>query len=66
MSVQDVPGGTIDSLRIVDSGASMHKIGDIRLQNIVTSRRISSPLMERKEREKKTKIPMKECLVKKE
>uniref|UniRef100_A0A251V086 Uncharacterized protein n=1 Tax=Helianthus annuus TaxID=4232 RepID=A0A251V086_HELAN len=66
MSVQDVPGGTIDSFRIVDSGASMHKIGDIRLQNIVTSRRILLPLMERKEREKKTKIPMKECLVKKE
>ena len=49
MSVQDVPGGTIDSLRIVDSGASMHKIGDIRLQNIVTSRRMLLPLIEMRE-----------------
>ena len=54
--MQDVPGGTIDSLRIVDSGASMHKIGDIRLRNIVISRRMMLSLMERKEKEKKTKM----------
>ncbi|MFS8008559.1 hypothetical protein Hanom_Chr14g01274221 [Helianthus anomalus] len=47
MSVQDVPGGNINSLRIVDSGASMHKTGDIRLRNTVTSRRMLLPLMER-------------------
>ena len=60
MSVQDVPGGTIDSLRIVDSGASMHKIGDILLRNIVISRRMLLPLMERergkKERKKKNVV----------
>ncbi|MFS8003024.1 hypothetical protein Hanom_Chr13g01209001 [Helianthus anomalus] len=55
MSVQDVPGGTIDSLRIVDSGASIHKIGDIRLRNIVISRRMLLPLMEREERKRKGK-----------
>ena len=52
MSVQDVPGGTIDSFRIVDSGASMHKIGDILLRNIVISRRMLLPLMERERKEK--------------
>ena len=52
MSVQDVPGGTIDSLRIVDSGASMHKIDDIRLRNIVISRRMMLSLMERERKEK--------------
>ncbi|KAJ0824707.1 hypothetical protein HanRHA438_Chr17g0795301 [Helianthus annuus] len=55
MSVQDVPGGTIDSLRIVDSGASMHKIGDIRLRNIVISRRMLLPFMERERGKKKRK-----------
>ena len=55
MSVQDVPGGNTDSLRIVDSGASMHKIGDILLRNIVISRRMLLPLMERERKEKEKK-----------
>ncbi|MFS8003648.1 hypothetical protein Hanom_Chr13g01216371 [Helianthus anomalus] len=41
------------SLRIVDSGVSMHKIGDIRLRNIVISRKMLLPLMEREERNRK-------------
>ncbi|MFS7901321.1 hypothetical protein Hanom_Chr00s194190g01835861 [Helianthus anomalus] len=56
MSVQDVLGRTNYGLRIVDSGASMHKIGDIRLRNIVTSRRILLPLMERNKKKRRQKI----------
>ena len=61
--MQDVPGGTIDSFRIVDSGASLHKIGDTLLRNIVISRRMLLPLMERerKEKEKKKNMLVKEC-----
>ena len=43
--MQEVPGGTIDSLRIVDSGMSLHKIGDRRNRCLCW-----------REKEKKTKM----------